>query len=89
MACLTALATVTVAVAVLAAVADADLYYVGMENRLPAVGGMELVCRLLGSRFITNYIVVPCGRVPRGGRCVAELLVEPDLDGLVLCSWSY
>ncbi|KAF0912142.1 hypothetical protein E2562_013032 [Oryza meyeriana var. granulata] len=69
----------------------AESYYASVENRLPAAAGMELVCRALGAGFdvVTEFSVVPRGRVPRGGRRVAELLIDPGRVAWVLCSWGY
>jgi hypothetical protein len=103
MAGLAAQLAAALAVAALAAVASASSstsavngsssssssYYAAVENRLPAGGGMELVCRALGGLVITEWSVVPRGRVPRDGRRVLELLVDADRYGWVSCSWAY
>ena len=91
------------AVAALAAVASASSsssavtgssaspssYYAVVENRLPAGAGMELVCRALGGLVITEWSVVPRGRVPRDGQRVMELLVDAERYAWVSCSWAY
>ncbi|XP_040383766.1 uncharacterized protein LOC121055377 [Oryza brachyantha] len=71
--------------------ARAEAYYASVENRLPAAAGMELVCRAIGAGFdvATEFSVVPRGRVPRGGRRVAEILIDPGRVSWVLCSWAY
>ncbi|CAM0958333.1 unnamed protein product [Alopecurus aequalis] len=95
MAGLAAQLAVALAVAALAAVASsastgsASSYYAAVENRLSAVCGMELVCRALGGFPVTEWSVVPRGRVPRDGRRVVELLVEQDRYAWVSCSWAY
>ncbi|KAL5205682.1 hypothetical protein ABZP36_033891 [Zizania latifolia] len=91
------LAAITVAIGVLAASVVAavatttESFYAAVENRLSAAGGMELACRALGAGFdvATVLSVVPRGRVPRGGRRVAELIAVPGGVAWVLCSWSY
>uniref|UniRef100_A0ACD5Y6B9 Uncharacterized protein n=1 Tax=Avena sativa TaxID=4498 RepID=A0ACD5Y6B9_AVESA len=64
-------------------------YYAAVENRLPSGGGMKLVCRALGGLVITEWSVVPRGRVPHDGKRVLELLVDADRYAWVSCSWAY
>uniref|UniRef100_A0A0D9XC73 DUF7771 domain-containing protein n=1 Tax=Leersia perrieri TaxID=77586 RepID=A0A0D9XC73_9ORYZ len=60
-----------------------ESYYATIENNLPAASGMDLICRALGAGFdvYTEYSVVPRGRIPRGGRRVAEILVSVVTPG--------
>ncbi|KAL6657383.1 hypothetical protein ACP70R_005163 [Stipagrostis hirtigluma subsp. patula] len=84
------LAAVAVALAAIATVAGAhESYYAAVENRLPAASGMKLVCMAVGGLFLTELSVLPRGRVPHGGRRVAELLVEDGRSAHARCSWAY
>ncbi|XP_047049270.1 uncharacterized protein LOC124654299 [Lolium rigidum] len=69
--------------------ASSSSYYAALENRLPAGAGMELVCRALGGLFVTEWSVLPRGRVPRDGKRILELLVDAERYAWVSCSWAY
>ncbi|KAL6838968.1 hypothetical protein ACP4OV_031195 [Aristida adscensionis] len=84
------LAPVVLALAAMAAVACAhESYYAAVENKLPAAGGMELVCVAVGGLFLTELSVVPRGHVPRHRRRVTELIVDGGRRGRVRCNWAY